>query len=186
MEYKVSVTKFAPFYEGDKLVSTHVFDDLELALRDASHWACLSSSDSIEVIDENGLVYAQWTSLYNFIYRFEDKETPEEYFNRHLVRFTQDIIKHFIPELATYINERTVSFIDGVEEVSFAVIPGTEIIFWEACMDAGCKAEDAEQDGILDFPVMKTLMAKYTKELSIRQQRYEERRQRELAKPRLF
>ena len=164
-------------------MSTYVFDDLDLALRSASQSACMSFSDSIEVIDENGRIHAQWTSLYNFIYRFKDSETPDEYFAENLDVVVKQVEKHFIPELSTHLNERIVSFFDNGEEITFTVIPGTESIFMDACMDAGCEAEEAEEEGILDFSVMKTLMTKYTKELAIRQQRYEKHKQRQLDIP---
>lgn len=183
MEYKVNVTKFAPFYEGAPLVSIYVFEDLDLALRSASQAACMSFSDSIEVIDENGRIHAQWTSLYNFIYQFKDNETPEKYFNRNLDAVVDQVEKHFIPELSAHLNERIVSFLDNGEEVTFDVIPGTESIFFDACMDAGCEAEESEEDGVLDFPLMKTLMTKYMNDLDRRHQRYEKHKQRQLAIP---
>ena len=183
MVYTVNVTKFAPFYEGGSLVSAYEFDDLDLAVRSASQSACLSFSDSIEVIDEQGKIYVQWTSLYNFIYQFKDSETPEEHFAKDLDVVVKQVEGHFISEFSTYLSGRTVSFIDNGEEVTFSAIPGTESIFFDACMDAGCEDEEAREEGIHDFPVMKTVMAKYTNELARRQQRYEKHKQRQLAIP---
>lgn len=183
MVYTVNVTKFAPFYGGGSLVSSYEFDDLDLAIRSASQSACLSFADSIEVIDEQGKIYAQWTSLYNFIYQFKDSETPEEHFAKDLDVVVKQVEGHFISEFSTYLSGHNVSFIDNGEEVTFTVIPGTESFFFDACMDAGCEEEEAREAGILDFPVMKTVMTKYTKELDRRQQRYEKHRQRQLAIP---
>lgn len=183
MVYTVNVTKFAPFYEGGQLVSSYEFDDLDLAIRSANQSACLSFADSIEVIDEKGRIHAQWSSLYNFIYQFKDSETPEEYFTKSLSVVVKQIEGHFIPEFSTYLSGHKVSFVDNGEEVTFNVIPGTESIFFDACMDAGCKEEDARLGGIDDFPVMKTVMTKYTAELTRRQQRYEKHKQRQLAIP---
>lgn len=183
MEYTVNVTKFTPFFDGDSLVSTHKFDDLDAAVRLASQSACWASSDFIEVIDENGRIHARWTSLYNFIYRFEDVETPDEYYNQSLGQITGQVEKHFIPKLSAYLNGREVSFIHNGEEMTFTVIPGTESIFFDACMDAGCEDEEAREEGIIDFPVIKTLMDKYSGELERRRQRYEKRKQHQLDLP---
>lgn len=183
MIYTVYVTKFAPFFDGDSIVSTYVFDDLDLALKSASQSACWASSDSIDVIDEQGRIHARWTSLYNFLYRFEDAKTPDAYYNQSLEHITRQVEKHFIPTLATYMNGRDVSFMDDGHEITFTVIPGTESFFFDACMDAGCEDEEAREDGIVDFPVIKTLMAKYLRELERREQRYEKRKQRQLDLP---
>lgn len=183
MEYTVNVTKFTPFFDGDSLAATYKFEDLDMAIRQASVSACWSSSDFIEVIDEQGRIHARWTSLYNFIYRFEDIETPDEYYNQSLAKIAREIEKHFIPKLSACLNGREVSFIHNEEEMTFTVIPGTESIFFDACMDAGCADEDARDDGIIDFPVMKTLMDKYSGEIERRRQRYEKRKQHQLDLP---
>jgi hypothetical protein len=183
MVYTVNVTKFAPFYEGAPLVSTYEFEDVDMAIKSASQSACMAFSDSIEVIDEQGRIHASWTSLYNFIYRFKDSETPDESFTKNLNVVVKQIERYFIPELSNYLTGRIVSFVDGGEEITFTIIPGTESFFFDACMDAGCEGEDAREEGILDYPVMKTVNTKYSEEIALRQQRYEERKQRQLNMP---
>ena len=178
MAYTLRIKKFAPFYKGDSLVSSYSYDTQEEAERAARQNACLSSSDAIEVIDEQGETRVLWTSLYNFIYCPKGEETLEEYFATSLERYIE-LIEQFIPDFAEHLDGRSVKFANEGEQMELAVIPGTEMILLDACMDAACEAEDARDDGKDDIPVMKTAMEKYQQELDRRQQRYEAHKQRQ-------